>query len=81
MVRVGHGQKARSHEGGCLRPQARGVVARSGGALVRRVSTYVDLATYDRLRAKAGDTMTVSEVAGAAIVASLEPPRPRRAGR
>jgi hypothetical protein len=59
----------------------RGVVARAGGELMRRVAAYVTLDTYARLKAEAGDTMTVSEVAGAAIVAYLEPRRPRGAGR
>lgn len=78
---------ARSHEAptaGVTRGAARkprGVVARSGGAFVRRVSTYVDLPTFKRLKARAGDTLTVSEVMGAALLAYLAPRRDGRARR
>lgn len=60
-------------------PRPRGIVARSGGGVVRRVSSYVTPDTYARLRAEAGETRTISEVIGDAIGSYLDRRRPRGA--
>ncbi|HEU4403714.1 MAG TPA: hypothetical protein VFS43_00240 [Polyangiaceae bacterium] len=59
----------------------RGAVMRADGSVVHRVSAYVDSDTAARLRAKAGDTTTVSEVAADVLRAHFRPRGASRARR
>lgn len=59
---------------GATARRARGTVERAGGGVVRRVATYVDLPTFEKLKARCGDSLTQSEVLAEALRRHLERP-------
>lgn len=53
-------------------PRVRGAVPRAGGGVVRRVTTYLEPATYEKLKTRCGEERSLSDVVGEAVRLHLE---------